>query len=97
MFHPVRGDDNLTMDLLDILRCPETGQTLRLAPPELIKKLEAAREAGGIVNRAGGRIAEPLAAGLVREDGLVFYPVREGIPVMLIDESILLDKETSPL
>ncbi len=85
------------MDILDILRCPETGQTLRIAPRELVGKLEESRRAGGLLNRAGGRIEEPITAGLVREDGLVFYPVREEIPVMLIDESILLDNETSAL
>jgi len=85
------------MDILDILRCPESGQTLRLAPPELIRNLEGRRAAGGIRDRAGKQIGEPFAAGLLREDGLVFYRVRDGIPILLIDESILLDKETFPL
>ena len=85
------------MDILDILRCPESGQTLRLAPPELIRTLEGRRTAGGVLDRAGNQIGEPFTAGLVREDGLVFYRVREGIPILLIDESIILDKETFPL
>jgi uncharacterized protein YbaR (Trm112 family) len=29
-----------------------------------------------------------LTEALVREDGAVLYPVRDGIPVMLIDESV---------
>ncbi len=30
------------------------------------------------------------AAALIREDGRVAYPVREGIPVLVADEAILL-------
>ena len=33
---------------------------------------------------------EPPSAGLVREDGKILYPIADGIPVMLIEESIEL-------
>jgi uncharacterized protein YbaR (Trm112 family) len=29
---------------------------------------------------------------LIRQDGAIFYPVVDGIPVMLIDEAIVLDR-----
>ncbi len=32
-----------------------------------------------------------IEEGLVREDGKVLYPVRDDIPVMLLDEAIRLD------
>ena len=64
------------MKLLDILVCPETKQPLRVADEALIASL-----------RARGVLIE---AGLVRADGAVLYPVRDGVPVMLIDEAILL-------
>ncbi len=81
-------------DLLDILRCPETGQTLRAAPAELVQALESRRTAavGGLRDRGGKPVPGPLAEGLVREDGLVFYLVRGGIPILLVEDSILLDK-----
>ena len=46
--------------------------------------------AGSVKNRAGEVVREPVEGGLVREDGRVVYPVREGIPIMLIDEAIAL-------
>jgi uncharacterized protein YbaR (Trm112 family) len=84
-------------DLLDILRCPETGQNLRAAPPDMVQELERRRVAGDLLDRGGKPFPEPLAAGLVREDGLVFYPVRGGIPILLVEDSILLDKGAFPL
>ena len=37
-----------------------------------------------------GAAAYPLEAGLVRQDQKIVYPVRDGIPVLLIDEGIEL-------
>ena len=37
---------------------------------------------------AGGEPAGVLDGGLVREDGKFLYPVRNGIPIMLIEERI---------
>ncbi|HEU4427415.1 MAG TPA: hypothetical protein VFT98_01560 [Myxococcota bacterium] len=46
--------------------------------------------AGTAYNRAGNRVEKELAEALVREDGRVLYPVEDGIPVMLVEESISL-------
>ena len=78
-------------ELLKLLRCPETHQTLAPAAGAVIERLNQRQAAGGLQNRAGKRVAEKLQAGLVREDGKYFYPVRQEIPVLLMDESILLD------
>ena len=37
-----------------------------------------------------------LTAGLIREDRLVVYPVRNGIPLLLPGEAIPLTREPSP-
>ena len=47
-------------------------------------------EAGTLTNRAGEPVRERLDGGLVRADGKVLYPIREDIPVMLVDEAIPL-------
>ena len=75
-------------DLLAILVCPETRQPLSVADGALLGRLNAAVAAGDLKTRAGEGVAEEIAEGLLREDGQVLYPIRQGIPVMLIDESI---------
>jgi len=71
--------------LLDLLRCPETGQRLSPAEPSLIARLQTSLKAGTLKNR-GGAIPEPFESALVTLDGSHIYPVRDGIPVLLIQE-----------
>lgn len=78
-------------ELLEILVCPETRQRVRLADAELVARVNAAIGAGGLRNRGGEGVEEPLAGGLVREDGKLLYPIRDDIPIMLIDEAIALE------
>ncbi len=82
----------IDQSLLDILICPETKQNLSLASDDVLQSLNSAIGGGSVSNRGGAAVAEPVEAGLVREDGQVLYPVRDGIPIMLINESIQLPK-----
>lgn len=75
-------------ELLEILVCPETKQPLTVAGEDLLAHLNAAVADGSAVTRGGETVAEPVTEGLLREDGRVLYPIRQGIPIMLIDESI---------
>ena len=43
------------------------------------------------MNRGGAALAESIEEGLVREDRAFLYPVRDGIPIMHIDEAISLE------
>lgn len=77
--------------LLAILACPETRQPLKPAEPDLLDAVNEAIAAGRATNRAGQVIREPVEELLVRQDGAVAYPVREEIPVLLVDEGIPLE------
>lgn len=75
------------LELLPFLRCPETQQTLTHAPGELLERLLGEQRLGRLKTRAGNPV-EVFQDGLLREDGTVFYPVREGIAVLLVDEAL---------
>jgi uncharacterized protein YbaR (Trm112 family) len=88
----VRKKINLDKDLLAILCCPETKQGVVLADDVLIQKVNAAIERGSLKNNAQKPVTEKLDGGLIRSDNKILYPVREDIPVMLIDEGIPLEQ-----
>ncbi|MBK9111258.1 MAG: hypothetical protein IPM88_06125 [Nitrospira sp.] len=83
---------NLDKDLLAILCCPETKQAVALADEQLIQKVNGAIERGALKNKAHKPVTEKLDGGLIRSDNKILYPVREDIPVMLIDEGIPLEQ-----
>ena len=80
----------VSTELLEILVCPETKQPVTLATPERLEELNQKIRSGELRNRGGDPVEKELTEALVRDDGRVLYPVDDGIPVMLIDESIEL-------
>jgi len=78
--------------LLAIIVCPETRQPLRLADASLVEELNRRIETGSLKSRGGEAVAERLDEGLIREDGAFLYPVRDGTPVLLVDEAIPLGR-----
>lgn len=76
--------------LLDILACPETHEAVSLADETLIEGLNRKIEAGQLLNRAGEKVTETIEGGLVREDGRYLYTIRDGIPIMLVEQAIPL-------
>lgn len=77
-------------ELLKIMCCPETHQNIAPAEPTLIEKLNHQINAGQLRNRAGHPVREKIDGGLVRSDRKFLYPIRQDIPIMLIDEAIPL-------
>jgi uncharacterized protein YbaR (Trm112 family) len=78
----------VSSELLEILVCPETKQPVAMAGEDLLAQLNEKIAAGNVRNRGGEKVEKGITEGLVREDGTVLYPVDDGIPVMLIEESI---------
>ena len=79
-------------ELLAILCCPETKQPVSFADAVLVGTLNAAVARGGLKNKGGKPVSAQMDGGLIRADRAILYPIREGIPVMLIEEGIPLDQ-----
>ena len=74
--------------LLEILVCPETGEPLEEAGREIIDRLNELVKIGTLVDRSGERVSEKIEGGLICRGGKYLYPVRENIPILLIESSI---------
>lgn len=77
--------------LLKILCCPETHQPVAEAETALVAKLNEGVSAGTLKNRSGKPVADKLDGALVRSDRTVAYPIRNRIPIMLVEEAIPLE------
>ena len=62
-----------------------------MAGDALIETLNVRVQQGTLKNKAGQPVKEPLDGGLLRADKKILYPIRENIPVMLIEEGIPVD------
>ena len=82
----------IDQQLLEILRCPNDHSPLTEADESLLRKLNAAIEAGRMVNLCGQTLSKTFDSGLIREAGDIVYPVIDGIPVLLPDEGISLEQ-----
>jgi len=78
----------LSKTLLAALRCPESKQSLTVADEVTIERLNQGIATGTLSNVAGNPISEQIEAGLIRDDRLRLYPITDGFPIMLIEESI---------
>ena len=77
--------------LLEILCCPETKQAMTLLDAASLEILNRKIANGEVQNTGGNLVKEPLDGGLIRSDKKVTYPIRETIPIMLIEEGIPID------
>jgi uncharacterized protein YbaR (Trm112 family) len=78
--------------LLDILVCPEDHSPLAPADDVLLERVNQAIAQRRVTTKGGQVVTQPLAGGLVRQDKAVLYPIVDGIPVLLVEDAILLDQ-----
>jgi len=79
-------------ELLNILVCPENKTPVTSVEEDVITKINNAIASGSLKNRAGETVKEKIDGGLLREDKAYLYPIRDDIPIMLIDEGIPFDQ-----
>ena len=75
-------------ELLNALCCPETHQPISLADAATLEKLNQGIATGVVRNRRGDTIKEKIEKGLIRQDGKSLYPIRNQLPLLLIEEAI---------
>ena len=80
----------LDRQLLDILCCPENKQAVSLIDEEKLQILNEKIAMGKLQNKSGKLVKEKLEGALLRADQAVAYPIRDGIPIMLIDEGLII-------
>jgi uncharacterized protein YbaR (Trm112 family) len=79
-------------ELLALLVCPETRQDVALATPDEIALLNKAIGEGRVRTVGGNPVNQPLEGALIRADRAVAYPIRDGIPVMLVAEGLAISQ-----
>jgi uncharacterized protein YbaR (Trm112 family) len=82
----------LSAEFLAMLRCPENHSSLSMGDSTLAARLNEAVSAGRLKNRAGQRVEKRLDGVLLRADGQVAYPIIDEIPILLVDEGILVSE-----
>ncbi len=79
-------------ELLNIIVCPETKQDLVIAESDIVEKINTLIENGELLNRSEQKVTEKIDGGLIQKDDRKYlYPIRDEIPILLIDESIALE------
>lgn len=82
----------ISQELLNIIVCPETKQDLVIAKIDVVEKINALIENGELLNRSKQKVTEKIDGGLIQKDDQKYlYPIRDEIPILLIDESISLE------
>jgi uncharacterized protein YbaR (Trm112 family) len=82
----------LNAELLALLVCPETHQDVALATPLEIAQINEAIRKGLVRTAGGGAVVQPVEGALIRADRSIAYPIRDGIPVMLVSEGMALPR-----
>lgn len=79
-------------DLLKVIACPETKQDLVIADQEIVDKINSLIEGGELLDRAKQQVTEKIEGGLIAKEAQNYlYPIRDEIPILLMDESIPLE------
>ncbi len=74
----------LAPEFVGLLCCPSTGQRLSVAPDSIFETSPALES-----------FRQSVQCWLLRADGRIAYPVRDGLPVLLAEEGVALSGNAS--
>jgi uncharacterized protein len=78
-------------EILSILVCPESKERLTLADPSEVEMINNFLKGEGLQTVGGAAASKHEYDGfLVRADRKIAYPIKDGIPVLLIEEGVVL-------
>jgi uncharacterized protein YbaR (Trm112 family) len=77
--------------LIALLRCPDTRRPLRLAAPDDLARINQLIAASVLKTCGGKLVPEPVNAALLRDDGKIAYAIRNEIPILLIEEGMVME------
>ncbi|MGC6441879.1 MAG: Trm112 family protein [Rubripirellula sp.] len=78
----------LTEEVLELLQCPLTGKKLSLASDQMILSVNEAIANGNARDRIEQKVSQKIDGGLVTDEGVWLYPIREEIPTLVVEEAI---------
>jgi uncharacterized protein YbaR (Trm112 family) len=79
-------------ELLKILVCPKTKKKLVKADSSLIGKINKQIKSEKCRDISGEIIRDEIEEGLYQPESSIFYMVRDGIPLLIYDNAIKVDK-----
>ncbi len=86
--HPSNSKEIIPDWCLAVLRCPLTREELHIAPPEVVRRLQALQSQGQLSNEIGATVTSDISAGLVNASGNRFILIEDGIPNFVPNETI---------
>jgi len=79
-------------ELLSIICCPISKQSLSFVTRKKLDELNKAINEGLIKTNEGNILNENITDALITDNGMIIYPIKDNIPVLLENKSIHLDQ-----
>ena len=76
-------------ELLQRLRCPIAKQALTEATADQVAAINDQMGTGQLRDHAGSAVTSPIDGGLISQSAGRVYPIRDNIPSLVIEESIV--------
>jgi uncharacterized protein YbaR (Trm112 family) len=78
----------LSDEIIKILCCPKTKLPLKLLDQSAIDKINKEIENGELKYFTGDTVHDKIDGGFLRIDGKLLFPIKNEIPVLIMDEAI---------